>query len=125
MVTTQHRARRKTSGGRYRAWRKKRGFESGSLPAFTSLGKKVVRDRRTLAGHKKRFLLSVDTANVYDSKTKGYAQLKIESIVENPANRHFIRRGIITKGTIVKTEKGNARVTNRPGQEGSVSAVLV
>ncbi|MEM4244669.1 MAG: 30S ribosomal protein S8e [Candidatus Nanoarchaeia archaeon] len=125
MVITQHRGKRKASGGRYKSWRKKRIHESGSLPAYTKLGEKVVKSRRTLAAGKKLFLLSAQTANVYDPKEKKYVQLKIETIVENPANRHFVRRNIITKGTIIKTEKGNARVTNRPGQEGVINAVLV
>ncbi len=125
MVITQYRARRKTSGGRYRSWRKKRIHESGNLPAYTKLGKKVVKSHSTVGDRKKIFLQSADTANVYDPKTKKYSQLKVETIAENPANRHFVRRSIITKGTIIKTEKGNARVTNRPGQEGVINAVLV
>ncbi len=125
MVTTQYRARRKTSGGRYRSWRKKRIYESGNLPAYTKLGKKVVKIHSTVGDHKKIFLQSADTANVYDPKAKKYSQLKVETIAENPANRHFVRRSIITKGTIIKTEKGNARVTNRPGQEGVINAILV
>ena len=46
-------------------------------------------------------------------------------VVENPANRHYIRRNILTRGTIIKTEKGNARITSRPGQDGVVNAVLI
>jgi len=125
MVTTQHKSKRSPSGSRYKSFRKKRIYESGNFPAYTKLGKKVVKIHRTLAAHKKFFLLSADTANVYDPKDKKYTQLKIDTIIENPANRHFIRRNIITKGTVIKTEKGNARVTNRPGQEGVVNAVLV
>ncbi len=125
MAITQKRPKRKISGGRYIAWRKKRLHELGNLPSFTKLGKKVVKTARTLGGNQKRILLSGETANVYNSKEKKYVKLKIETILENPANRHFIRRNIITKGTIIKTEKGKARITNRPGQEGSINAVLI
>jgi len=31
----------------------------------------------------------------------------------------------MTKGTIIKTDKGAARITNRPGQEGCINAVLI
>ena len=31
----------------------------------------------------------------------------------------------MTKGTIIETEKGKAKITSRPGQEGSINAVLV
>lgn len=125
MAISQTRPKRKSSGGRYRAWRKKRVYELGNLPSFTKLGKKSVSILRGVGDNKKRALLSVDTANVYNPKEKKYEQLKIETILENPANRHFVRRNIMTKGTIIKTEKGKARITNRPGQEGNVNAVLI
>jgi small subunit ribosomal protein S8e len=35
------------------------------------------------------------------------------------------RRAIITKGAIIETSKGNARVTSRPGQCGIINAVLL
>ena len=70
-------------------------------------------------------LLSTDIANVYDPKSKKYKKAKIETIVECPANRNYIRRNIIVKGAIIKTDMGNARVTSRPGQEGAVNAILV
>jgi len=125
MAITQKRPKRKTSGGRYRAWRKKRVHEMGNLPSFTKLDKKTVKVVRTLGNNQKRVLLSGDIANVYDPKEKKYEKLKIETILESPANRHFVVRNVITKGTIIKTEKGKARVTNRPGQEGNINAVLV
>ena len=58
-------------------------------------------------------------------KGKKYKRVKIETVIDNPANRNFIRRNILTKGTIVKTELGKARITNRPGQEAHVNAVLI
>lgn len=125
MAITQKRPKRKISGGRYRSWRKKRAHELGSLPSFTKLGKRNISVVRTIGDNRKRVLLSGDIANVYNPKEKKYEKLKIETILENPANRHFIRRNIMTKGTIIKTEKGKARITNRPGQEGHINAVLI
>ncbi|MEK6949175.1 MAG: 30S ribosomal protein S8e, partial [Nanoarchaeota archaeon] len=49
----------------------------------------------------------------------------IKTISGNPANRHFVRRNIMTKGAIIETEKGKARITSRPGQDGAVNAVLI
>lgn len=125
MAITQKRSKRKASGGRYRAYRKKRVHELGNLPSFTKLGKKKIKVIRMIGNHQKRMLLSGDIANVYNPKEKKYEKLKIETILESPSNRHFVRRNIITKGTIIKTEKGKARVTNRPGQEGNINAILV
>ena len=125
MAIVQKRPKRKISGGRYRDWRKKRVHELGNLPTSTKLGKKSVKLVRTRGNNKKRILLSGDIANTYNQKEKKYEKLKIETILENPANRNFVRRNIITKGTIIKTEKGKAKVTNRPGQEGNINAVLI
>jgi len=46
-------------------------------------------------------------------------------VVSSEANRHFVRRNIITKGAIVRTEAGDAKITSRPGQEGAINAVLI
>ena len=49
----------------------------------------------------------------------------IETVELNGANRNYVRRNIITKGAIIQTTLGKAKVTNRPGQDGSINAVLV
>ena len=69
--------------------------------------------------------LSADFVNLIDPKTNKSQKVKILNVVGNTANRYFVRRNIITKGCIVKTEKGEAKVTSRPGQEGTVNAVLI
>jgi len=125
MGIIQKRSRRKPTGGRYRPFRKKRILESGDLPSFTKLGKTSVRAKRTVGGNVKRVLLSHEVANLYDPSTKKYMQVKIKTILESPSNRNFVRRNIMTKGTILETDKGKARITNRPGQEGTINAVLV
>ena len=50
---------------------------------------------------------------------------KILKVVENRANPNYVRQNIITKGSVVETEKGNAKVTSRPGQHGIVNAVML
>ena len=125
MAISQLRSRRKASGGRYIDFRKKKLRELGNLPRLTKLGEQKKVSLRVRAGNKKTVLLRQNIANVFDPKSKKYDKLKILTIVDNPANRHFIRRNIITRGAIIKTEKGNAKVLNRPGQEGMINAVLV
>lgn len=125
MAIYKHRSKRKVSGGRYKAAYKKKLRETGRLPTLTKISKEKKKNLRGRGGSQKTILLSSDIANILDPKTKKYSKAKIESVVENPANRHFARRSIITKGTIVKTDKGNARITSRPGQEGTVNAILV
>src|SRR3989344_3481213 len=125
MAIMQHRANRKPSSGRYKSSFKKKLRYLGSLPIHTKLAAKVVKTARKTGGRLKTLLSSVDVANVYDPKTKKYEKLKIETVVENKANRHFVRRNIMTKGSVIKTAKGNAIITSSPGQVGTVNAVLV
>ena len=126
MALSQLRSTRKPTGGRYKSgFRKKKLYELGREPAFTGLGARRAKTVRGRGSNLKVRLLGTDVANVFDPKTKKYAQAKIKTISGNPANRHFVRRNIMTRGAIIETEKGKARVTSRPGQDGSVNAVLV
>jgi small subunit ribosomal protein S8e len=115
---------KKKTGGKISAHRRKRKFELGSNPLMTKLGKEKKKIVRAKGGRKKIKSLAVQSANVYDPSTKKTQRVKIVDVIENPANPHFVRRGIITKGTTIETELGLARVTSRPSQHGIVSAVL-
>lgn len=125
MARAQTRSKRKQTGARYVDYRKKKLYELGRDPARTNIGKKRIRNVRARSAFRKLKVLSIDTANLFDPKEKKYFQAKIKSVVENPANRHFVRRNIMTKGTVIDTEKGKAKVTSRPGQHGMVNAVLI
>lgn len=125
MVISKLRSKRKITGGRYVDSRKKKLIDKRNLPRLTKFAARKLKNLRMRGGSVKRVLLSADTANVYDPKTKKYSKVKIKVVVENPANRHFVRRNILTKGSFIETELGKARITSRPGQEGSVDAVLV
>lgn len=125
MGIVQARPRRKISGGRYVANRGKRKYEKGNRPTLTKLGSQKGKTSRERGGNTKLKLLSADKINVYDPSSKKYVQANIKTVVENPANRHYVRRNILTKGTIVDTDKGKAKITNRPGQENVVNAILV
>ena len=125
MAISQVRSRRKPTGGRYKNYRKKKQYELGREPSFTKLDKKRIQVIRTMGNNRKLRLLSADIANLYDPKTKSFKQVKIKTITDNPANRHFIRRNIMTKGAVIDTELGKAKITSRPGQDGVVNAVLI
>jgi len=125
MVVYHEYSKRKFSGGRYIPTRKKRLFNTGSIPANTRVGEKKIRVRRKMGGKLKPFLISADSVNVFDPKTKKGKIAKITAVVENPANRHFIRRNIITKGAVVETNIGKVKITSRPGQESTISGVLI
>ena len=126
MALSQQKSTRKPTGGRYKAgFRKKRLYELGREPSFTKLGGKRVQALRVMGANRKLRMLSADTANLFDPKSKSFKQAKIKTITDNPANRHFISRNIMTKGSVIDTEMGKARITSRPGQDGVVNAVLI
>ncbi len=78
-----------------------------------------------MGGGTKLRLLSDDLVNVAIPSTGETRRARILDLVDNPANRYMTRRKIITKGTLLKTELGLARVSSRPGQDGVLNAVLV
>ncbi len=121
----QGRSNRKGTGGRYKSFRKKRSFEAGNPPIETLLGPKKTKKVRTLGGNTKRKLLQAEFVNLTDFKGQTKGKVPIVSVLENPANKEYDRRKIITKGTIIETELGPARITSRPGQQGQLNAVLV
>ncbi|MBD3355280.1 30S ribosomal protein S8e [Candidatus Woesearchaeota archaeon] len=125
MVITQSRSKRKTTGGRYISSRRKRLYESGSPPTLTKIEKTKLKKEKTKGGNIKLKLHSADTANVVDPKTNKISKAKIKTVIESPANRHFTRRNIMVKGSIIDTDKGKAKITSRPGQDGIINAVLV
>lgn len=117
------RSRRKTTGGLLNKRGKKKRFQMGRdfLPAH--IGDTRVRAIRTMGGGEKRIILVASVANV---SVKGKAQkAKIVSVLENPADRQLVRRNVITKGAVIQTDLGKARVTSRPGQVGVINAVLI
>lgn len=114
---------RKISGGKYKKSRKMRKSEKSGNPRLVMLGKEKKKKLRAIGNNIRTVLLSTDKANVLNTKTKKAKVVKIKSVIETPANRFL--KNILIKGAIIETELGKARVTNRPGQEGSVQAVLM
>jgi len=119
----QGRSVRKRTGGRLRDYRKKRKHQLGRGPAETEVGPARVRTLDVRGNAEKHRALAADVALVaVDGET---VAATIEDVVENPANPNYVRRNIVTKGAVIETSEGRARVTSRPGQTGQVNAVLV
>jgi len=119
----QGRSKRSKTGSRLRPQRKKRKHELGRDPTETTVGETDLRVVDAHGGSAKVRALSTNVANVTTDGDSERAD--IEDVVENPANPNYARRNIITKGAIIETSAGRARVTSRPGQSGQVNAVLV
>jgi small subunit ribosomal protein S8e len=125
LILWQGRSVRRESGKRYRVSQKKKRFEIGRAPADTTLGEGRNRIIRTRGGNLKVRALRTVYANVSMPATGESKKAKIETVVENRADPNYMRRNILTKGAIIKTELGKARVVSRPAQDGVVNAVLI
>lgn len=125
MVILQKRSNRKPTGGRYKAPAVRRQAQAGSQPTHTKIGATRIKADRSLGGKTKLRVLDTSLANVYDPKTKKHAKATITSVAENGANPNFTRRNIMTKGAVIETSAGKAKITNTPGQEGAVNAILI
>jgi small subunit ribosomal protein S8e len=125
MVRWHLRSKRTPAGAKLRRNSKKKRFQRGSEFLETRIQMKKTKLSRTLGGGVKVKVLSVDFVNIADPKTGKIHKAKILSVHENEANPHYVRRNVLTKGAIIKTDAGLAKITSRPGQHGTVNAVIV
>ncbi|MHB8604925.1 MAG: 30S ribosomal protein S8e [Thermoplasmatota archaeon] len=125
MAIWQGESQRKSSGGRRHPHAKKRKFEIGREPVLTTLGATKRKQVRIRAGETRVRVLVAKQASVTDPKTGKTQLAEIKTVSGNPANIHYVRRNIVTKGAILETSLGRARVTSRPGQDGTINAVKV
>ena len=125
MVIFQGKSRRKSTGGRLKPHSKKRKVLFGRVAAETRIGERRVKRIKTKGSGAKLRLLMSESANLVESPGGKGRLVKILGVRENPASRDFTRRNVITRGAIIETEAGMAKVTSRPGQDGVVNAVMI
>jgi small subunit ribosomal protein S8e len=116
--------KRKKTGGKKRAYRTHRVKEQGRQPVETLFGETQRKEVKGLSRISKIKLVKAEYVNVSDPVTGKTDRLEIIDVVSNPANADYNRRGVITKGTIVRTDVGLAKIVSRPGQDGSLNAVV-
>jgi small subunit ribosomal protein S8e len=121
----QGRSVRKSTGGRYHHARGKRRSEIGRAPADTHIGEARRKIVRTFGGNHKVRALRTEYALVSNPATGENRKAKIETVEANSANPNYVRRNLLTRGAIIRTEIGRARIVSRPGQDGVVNAVLI
>jgi small subunit ribosomal protein S8e len=117
--------KKKSTGGKKRTYREKRGFEKGSFPTETLVGEPKTKVDRGRGGNFKVRLMRTKWVNVADLSTGKTSKVEILKVISNPANLDYNRRGVVTKGALLGTDLGTARVTSRPGQSGVLNAILV
>jgi small subunit ribosomal protein S8e len=119
----QGRSKRTKTGARIRPHAKKKRHQLGREPTETTLGEPRFRTVDSRGDTLKVRALSTNVANVNTGEETVHAE--IQDVVENDANPNYVRRNIVTKGAVIETDAGTARVTSRPGQKGQVNAVIV
>lgn len=125
MPISQFRSRVKSTGGLYHKIRKKKKRDIGSDFIPIKIGPLRIKKLRTYGGNRKFRVMQTNMANVIDPSTNKTQKTKIIQVKGNPANPFYVRANIITKGAIIETELGLARVVSRPTQHGVINAVLV
>ncbi|EMA66474.1 30S ribosomal protein S8e [Halorubrum aidingense JCM 13560] len=119
----QGRSTRKRTGGRLKHASNKKRHQLGREPAETTVGETRVQYIDSRGTESKVRALSTNVAQV--AQDGEVSEAEIENVLDNPSNVNYARRNIITKGAIIETSAGRARVTSRPGQSGQVNAVLL
>lgn len=115
---------RKISGGKYKKARKKKKHSLAGQKRVIKLGEEKKKNKRVRGGNKKTVLLKGKIINI-KLKDKKMKKVEIKNVLETPSNRFLARQNILTKGTIVETEIGKAKITNRPTQEGMINGILL
>jgi len=117
---------RKISGGRYKAHKKKKSYESAGQKRIVKLGETKLKTQSTRGGGEKVVMLKGKIVNL-SPKKKGEKAKKVEitNVIETPSNRFLARQNIITKGTIVQTSEGKVKITNKPSQQGTINGILI
>jgi small subunit ribosomal protein S8e len=125
MARSQARSKRRFTGKKYRYFHKKRKRELERPPIETEIGPEKKKMQRIQGGKTKLKLFSTSYINVTDLNTNKTSKVRIIRFEENLATKDWNRRHVLTKGAIVETELGKAKVTSRPGQHGILNGVLV
>ena len=121
--STENLGTSKVTGGRRRPLRSRRKYEMDRFPNEVLIGEQITITKKVRGKNVKTAIKTIDSVNLaIDSKTK---RVKIIKVLENATNNDYQRRGVISKGAILETEEGKCRVVSRPGQHGTVNAILV
>lgn len=130
MVQYQHAVltKRKGTGGRRRLSHDKRLANYGGFfarPHYDKDAEKEERRTKRMRGGQRK--VGVHTGKFVNVVLKDGKIQKVEitNVAESPDNRHFARENLITKGAILETALGKAKVTSRPSQHGVINAKLI
>ncbi|KAI3981400.1 hypothetical protein MKX01_021523 [Papaver californicum] len=97
--------KRRATGGKKKAWRKKRKYELGRQSANTKLSSnKTVRRVRVRGGNVKWRALRLDTGNYSWGSETVTRKSRILDVVYNASNNELVRTQTLVKGAIVQVD---------------------
>ncbi|CAB4277955.1 unnamed protein product [Prunus armeniaca] len=97
--------KRRATGGKKKAWRKKRKYELGRQPANTKLSSnKTVRRIRVRGGNVKWRALRLDTGNFSWGSEAVTRKTRLLDVVYNASNNELVRTQTLVKGAIVQVD---------------------
>jgi len=134
--------KRRATGGKKKAWRKKRKYELGRQPANTKLSSnKTVRRVRVRGGNVKWRALRLDTGNYSWGSEAVTRKTRILDVVYNASNNELVRTQTLVKSAIVQVDaapfkqwylqhygvdigrkKKTSAATKKEGEEGDAAA---
>lgn len=136
--------KRRATGGKKKAWRKKRKYELGRQPANTKLSSnKTVRRIRVRGGNVKWRALRLDTGNFSWGSEAVTRKTRLLDVVYNASNNELVRTQTLVKGAIVQVDaapfkqwyhqhygveigrkKKTTASTKKEGEEGEAAAAI-
>jgi small subunit ribosomal protein S8e len=97
--------KRRATGGKMKAWRKKRKYELGRQPANTKLSSnKTVRRVRVRGGNVKWRALRLDTGNFSWGREAVTRKTRLLDVVYNASNNELVRTQTLVKNAIVQVD---------------------
>ncbi|KAL4446242.1 hypothetical protein ABPG77_003049 [Micractinium sp. CCAP 211/92] len=97
--------KRRATGGKQKAWRKKRKYELGRQPAMTKLSSNVcVRRVRVRGGNSKFRALRLDHGNFSWGSEATTRKVRILDVSYNASNNELVRTQTLVKGCIVQVD---------------------
>ncbi|CAN4102168.1 unnamed protein product [Withania somnifera] len=97
--------KRRATGGKKKAWRKKRKYELGRQPANTKISSnKTVRRIRVRGGNVKWRALRLDTGNYSWGSEAVTRKTRILDVVYNASNNELVRTQTLVKSAIVQVD---------------------
>ncbi|KAJ6821328.1 putative 40S ribosomal protein S8 [Iris pallida] len=97
--------KRRATGGKKKAWRKKRKYEMGRQPAMTKLSSnKTVRRVRVRGGNVKWRALRLDTGNFSWGSEAVTRKTRLLDVVYNASNNELVRTQTLVKSAIVQVD---------------------